>query len=69
MSATEREIRLRIVATDTHCGDGGAQCIGSGPEFDECLLFAAARTWDEKHGASLRLPECIAAEKGNSDAV
>lgn len=59
MSAREREIRLRIVATDTHCGE---ECPASGVEFDDCLFYFESRKWDSDSRKHERLPECIAAE-------
>jgi hypothetical protein len=57
MSAREREIRLRIVATDTHCA--GCRCASGAMET--CGAFGKTPKVDE-WGNYLRLPECIAAE-------
>ena len=66
MSATEREIRLRIVATDTHCDQ---DCNAAAQYSDRCRWLREYRVFDHSADAYRRLPECIAAEKGKSDAV
>lgn len=62
MSATEREIRLRIVATDTHCGDiSGKHCpkMSCGTESAWCCQFNRGLGLSKEPP---RLFECIAAE-------
>ena len=60
MTATKRQIRLDIVATDTHCGE---ECPASGVDFDECLFWSESREWNSGIREHVRLPQCIAAEK------
>jgi len=59
MSATEREIRLRIVATDTHCDQ---ECNAAAQYGDRCRWLREYRVFDHSADAYKRLPECIAAE-------
>lgn len=62
MSATEREIRLRIVATDTHCGDGEKQRCPHGIVGGDCRKFKGRRDYQVAAWEYFRLDECIAAE-------
>ena len=64
MSATEREIRLRIVATDTHCGDGHSNCrrLRPGEERWQCQAHGREIEYGDIREWPQRLPECIAAE-------
>ena len=63
MSQAEQAKRLITIdispATETHCGD----CPCADPLLEKCHAFNKDQEWNEE-GDFLRLPECIAAEKG-----
>lgn len=69
-----RHIRLDIApATATHCGVGGVapenRCSNVGG-WGECDAFGRETLGiDEDADEYLRLPECLAAEKGASECV
>lgn len=63
MTATKRQIRLDIVATDTHCGAGMERCQYADPTWPKCVAFEdAALELDLSEMQFKRLPQCIAAE-------
>ena len=63
MSAREREIWLRIVATDTHCGARMERCRHADATWPKCVAFEDSELeLDLSEMQFKRLPECIAAE-------
>ena len=63
MPATKRQIRLDIVATETHCGYDWGQCEHLDQGYQRCAAFPrGALKFDSGACTYKRLPECIAAE-------
>ena len=66
MTATKRQIRLDIVATDTECGDCQMNLDtlpGGNPGGDFCAVFRTSLKRGYRNEI-MRLPQCIAAERG-----
>lgn len=65
MTATKRQIRLDIVATDTHCGAHPTGCprLRAGEEHWHCTAFGRTMPFGgDVYEWPQRLPQCTAAE-------
>jgi hypothetical protein len=58
----QKQIKLTIIATKTHCQDNGRLCPVLNFQLEGCDAFRRDLAFDTTREAYLRLPECVAAE-------
>lgn len=58
----QKQIKLTIIATKTHCQDNGRLCPLLNCVLEGCDAFRQDLALDTAQEAYFRLPECVAAE-------